>query len=136
MDQEKLKLKLDSFKQALITLEEALNTKSSIDSKLIRDAGIQRFEYCYELCWKTSKSFLEEKFAVDLFSPKPVFREFLKNQLITAEETELLLDMCKDRNTTTHIYEEKIIKIIHGHIRNYYQIMKKLAEIISKHISD
>jgi len=44
---------IQPFEKALLTLEEALSRPQLDD--LMRDGAIQRFEYCVELSWKTSK---------------------------------------------------------------------------------
>jgi hypothetical protein len=64
-----LKLKLKDFNKALLTLEEAVKKRKN---KFIRDAAIKRFEYCFELAWKTAKLFLLDNFGVNAFSPKNV----------------------------------------------------------------
>jgi nucleotidyltransferase substrate binding protein (TIGR01987 family) len=40
---------------------------------LERDGAIQRFEYCYDLAWKTLKQYLQRQGLIDLNSPKSVF---------------------------------------------------------------
>lgn len=123
-----LKLKLKTFKKALSTLEKALKSEHS---DLARDSSIQRFEYSYELCWKTSKIFLKEHFGVETFSPKPCFRELRKNQLLSAEETEILLEMVNDRNLATHTYNEKFAIDLFKKIKSkYYKTLVKIYETI------
>jgi hypothetical protein len=52
-----MRLDLSSWKKALNSLERAIarSTASPADEEL-RDAVIQRFEYCYELSWKMLKA--------------------------------------------------------------------------------
>jgi len=89
MDQT-LNLKLNEFRETLNSLEVALKEEKN---DLIRDSVIKRFEYNFELCWKTAKVFLSQKFGVDIFSPKECFRELRRNKLLSDKETELLLKM-------------------------------------------
>ena len=127
-----LGLKLKTFKKALVTLEKALKAEHS---DLARDSSIQRFEYCYELCWKTSKIFLKDHFGVETFSPKPCFRELRKNQLITDEETEILLEMVNDRNLATHTYDEKFAMELFKKIKSkYHKTLLKIHHIVEKEI--
>ncbi|HHD92404.1 MAG TPA: nucleotidyltransferase, partial [Candidatus Portnoybacteria bacterium] len=51
MDQT-LKLKIEKFKKAIQTLKDALKQR---ENEIIKDATIKRFEYCFELGWKTAK---------------------------------------------------------------------------------
>lgn len=37
-----------------------------------RDAGIQRFEFSFEACWKTGKQYLYDVEGLDIGSPKGV----------------------------------------------------------------
>lgn len=62
--------KLATFEQALKTFQEALLQHPS---QLERDGAIQRFEYCFDLAWKTLKRYLEKRGLIDLNSPRSVF---------------------------------------------------------------
>lgn len=128
MDQT-LKLKLTDFKKALLTLEKAIQQKKTA---LVRDAVIKRFEYTYEIAWKTAKVYLYKKFGVDVFSPKSCFRELLKNKIISEKETTLFIEMTDNRNEIIHNYDENFSNLLYPKIKkSYYQILKKLFEIIS-----
>ncbi|MFH0755262.1 MAG: HI0074 family nucleotidyltransferase substrate-binding subunit [bacterium] len=123
-----LKLKLKEFQRTLTTLEEALNEKKS---ELIRDSVIKRFEYTFEICWKTIKIFLNEKFGTDVFSSKECFRELRKNKLISDEQTELLLKMTDDRNKIIHTYDKDFSDELYEKIKiDYYELFKKVYEIL------
>lgn len=130
MDQT-LNLKLKEFKKALLTLQEALNL---FDAKniLVRDATIKRFEYSYELCWKSSKVFLKEQKGDLVIAPKECFKTLGKHGLLSAEEVEKILNMVDDRNETAHAYGEKFIKELYPRIKEYYKLMEKIYEAISK----
>ncbi|MFH1541378.1 MAG: HI0074 family nucleotidyltransferase substrate-binding subunit [Elusimicrobiota bacterium] len=120
-------LKLKKFQKTLITLKEALDERKN---DLIRDSVIKRFEYTFELCWKTIKVFLNEKFGIDIFSPKECFRELRKNKLISDEQTELLLRMTDDRNKIIHTYDEDFSDELYKKIKgDYYNLFKKIYEI-------
>ncbi|MFH1233703.1 MAG: HI0074 family nucleotidyltransferase substrate-binding subunit [Patescibacteria group bacterium] len=125
-----LNLKLKKFKKARITMEKALD-KGKND--LIRDSVIKRFEYTFELCWKTAKIYLNNKLGIDIFSPKECFRELRKNKLISDEETELLLKMTDDRNEIIHNYDEDFSDELYKKIKkNYYELFKTVYEILEK----
>ena len=102
MDQT-LDLKLKEFQKTLASLEMALKEQKS---DLVRDSVIKRFEYTFEIGWKTAKIFLSQKFGVDIFSPKECFREMRKNKLISDEDTEVSLKMTDHRNEIIHTYNE------------------------------
>lgn len=123
---ETYQLKLKAFEKALFTLKEALSLPAS---DIVRDATIQRFEYCFELCWKTLSIYLREIHGINCRSPKSCFREGLTVDIYDAQTTEIFLQMVDDRNTTTHIYEESLADEIFQNIKNrYYKNMENLLE--------
>ncbi len=72
--------------------------------ELDTDGVIQRFEFCFELLWKTLKVFLDDR-GVEARSPKDCLREAFSQGWITDEDS--FLDMLADRNKTTHIYSRE-----------------------------
>lgn len=125
-----LDLKLGEFKKALDTLKEAIDMFDQ-ENILVRDATIKRFEYSFELCWKTSKVFLREEKGDLTISPKDCFKTLGKYSL-SSEEVEELLTMVDDRNETTHAYGEKFIKELYPKIKNYFKLMVKVYQLIQK----
>lgn len=99
------KSKLENYQNAVLRLKEGIS-KFDKENDLLRDGLIQRFEFTFELAWKTLKVFFEDEGLLGLNSPKAVLREAFSSGLI--EDDELWLDMLKDRNSTSHIYSESI----------------------------
>jgi nucleotidyltransferase substrate binding protein (TIGR01987 family) len=125
-----LKLKLKDFNKALLTLEEAVKKRKN---KFIRDAAIKRFEYCFELAWKTAKLFLLDNFGVNAFSPKECFRELGKNKLISDIDTEKFLEMADDRNEIIHTYNDKFAEELYQKIiKKHYFLIRALYHILEK----
>ena len=123
-----LSLKLNKYKQALASLELALKEEKSA---LARDSVIKRFEYTYELCWKTAKVFLSEHFGVQVFSPKECFRELRKNGLVSDEGTELLLIMTNDRNEVIHTYNEQFSTELYKTIKEkYFLLLTQIYKVL------
>lgn len=124
-----LNLKLKDFHKALQTLNEALEKKKD---DIIRDSVIKRFEYAYELCWKTVKLFLRTNKGLDVFSPKDCFRELRNVEVVSDKETEILLQMVNDRNEIIHTYNEKYANELYNEIsKKYYKLMRKISENLS-----
>lgn len=90
-------LKLES---ALETLRLALVPPPANDRE--RDGAIQRFEYCFELCWKTAQKVLKNA-GVEAASPKSVIRELGRQGFI--DDVERWLDLLENRNLTAHTYD-------------------------------
>ena len=124
--------RLGDFEKALIRLEEPLN-KTNFDD-LEKDGVIQRFEFTFELAWKTLKDYLEEQGVSDIASPKKVFRQAFKENLLASDE--LWLQMLEDRNTLSHLYRQDMSERIFQEIKNNYaKIMRDLILALQKEIA-
>ena len=89
------------LKSALISLQAALTPPPANDRE--RDGAIQRFEYTFELSWKTAKRALAQH-GIEAQNPRDVIRELGSQSWISSvEEWFGYLDA---RNKTSHIYEE------------------------------
>lgn len=128
MDQT-LNLKLRDFEKALEHLRFALEEKPD-ENDLIRDAVVQRFEYTYEICFKTTKLFLSQQYGIIENSPKSCFRSLLVTNLLEEEDIETLLRLIDDRNLTVHTYDEEFIVNLRSRTDSYCQVMKKVYETI------
>lgn len=73
------------------------------NSQLERDGLIKRFEYTYELSWKTLKKVLAFK-GIDANSPRDVFRAAARTNLI--QDPAVWFDFIDKRNLTSHTYSE------------------------------
>ncbi|MFH0898529.1 MAG: nucleotidyltransferase substrate binding protein [bacterium] len=74
-----------------------------VNTELERDGAIQRFEFTYELSWKTMKRILTFK-GIDANSPRDVFRESAKQKLIV--DPKVWFDFLSKRNLTVHTYNQ------------------------------
>lgn len=115
----KQETKLINFSRALHRLKEAVEEfRQSDSSDVVRDGLIQRFEFTYEIAWKSTKEVLEEIGIVDKNSPKAVIKEAYAQKMILNENNWLL--MIKDRNTTSHVYKEELAEEIANKIADCY----------------
>lgn len=94
-------LDLTSLKNAQVSLAKAL---SQTKNEYIRDAVIQRFEYTFELAWKTLKRYFEWNQKISESNVKNIFREAGKQGLIISVEK--WFAYYQARNETTHTYNE------------------------------
>jgi Nucleotidyltransferase substrate binding protein like len=65
----------EEYSKVLLSLEEALVLPKT---DIVRDATIQRFEFCVELAWKTAKKVM----GTQTSAPKQVLREMAQNGFI------------------------------------------------------
>lgn len=110
-------IKLHNFNNALSRLKEGIAKYKETDD-LLRDGLIQRFEFTFELAWKTLKAVFEDEGLIGLNSPKTVLREAFAAELI--KDDELWLAMLSDRNSTTNIYNEQLAIEICRNIQEKY----------------
>jgi nucleotidyltransferase substrate binding protein (TIGR01987 family) len=125
---------LEEFEKALISLKEALDlyksatSQQEIAKKAFRDACIQRFEYCIELCWKTSMKALGSNTA----AAKPALREMARNNLIPNPDQ--WFQFIDARNETSHSYDENVALRVFARIEEFYPEAVKLASILRKNL--
>ena len=127
---EEVKAIFSQFKEANKRLTEALGLEKEDDIK--RDAVIQRFEFTFELLWKTFKRIARSE-KLDCYSPKSSFKTGFKMGLI--EDEELFLKIIDARNKTTHVYSEEEAKEIYDFIKEkaaaaFAETEKKLEQKI------
>ncbi|HVN67820.1 MAG TPA: nucleotidyltransferase substrate binding protein [Candidatus Sulfotelmatobacter sp.] len=96
---------------------------------IVRDSAIQRFEFTYELAWKTMKAYLEEKGLKELYSPKEVIRSAFQAGIISNDTT--WLDMVETRNETSHIYNENMAEKVYAKLAAYLPLIEKLLQKLS-----
>lgn len=131
MKENRIHQKFENLNNALTKLHDVLEMPIDKD-RIVLDAAIQRFEFNYELFWKILKILLEEQ-GIQATTPKEVFKEAYAAEWLTNEK--IWLDMIRDRNTTSHVYNEKIALEIHSHLKVYYPEMKKVFDFLKNKFS-
>ena len=114
MSDKRILERLKDFKNAFNRLDESLNM--DIQNDVMLDGIIQRFEFTFELAWKLMKDYLEESGIQEIASPKSIIKAAFKSGLV--EDGEGWMDMQKDRNLTSHIYDEDIARDIYIKIKD------------------
>ena len=127
MPTDKYNRNLKSFEKALLQLGDALEES---ESAIVRDACLQRFEFSYELLWKTLKIFLEEIHGVRAVSPRQVFKEAFALSIIDEELT--FVEMIESRNTLSHTYNEEQATKIYVKCADYLKAMKRVLAQLNK----
>ncbi len=126
---DELKYSFRKLNDAEKKLDEGLRkAKDQLD----QDGVIQRFEFTFELLWKTLKLFMADQ-GVITRSPKEALKEAFRFGLIKDES--IFLDMLEDRNQASHIYSEDLSNKIFERIKNKYsKAFKVLLKELSKYI--
>lgn len=129
------KQRFQNFDRAFILLRDALEDGPDALNPLEKEGVIQRFEYCFELAWKTMKDYLEEGgFVMTTITPRQVLKDAYAAKIL--EDGQVWIDMLDHRNLLSHTYSpvvfEKAIKAIHAHylpgIERLHEFM--LAELM------
>jgi nucleotidyltransferase substrate binding protein (TIGR01987 family) len=100
---------LTEFEKAIQRLNEALLQPKN---EFIRDSVIQRFEFCFELAWKSSKKVMGSQ----SIAPKVVIREMAAQNLIS--DPQVWFDYLEGRNLSSHTYKEDLAEQV-------YELAKK-----------
>ena len=121
---QRLRDSLASLARANQRLAEA--TALGADNPVIVDGVIQRFEFALELTWKTLKRALAME-GIEASTPREVLTQAARAGWLPDEAP--WLGMLKDRNLTSHIYDEATARAIYDRIRERYQ--PALAELLA-----
>jgi nucleotidyltransferase substrate binding protein (TIGR01987 family) len=116
--------RLQAFGIALDRLREAL---AAPESDLIRDATIQRFEFCFELAWKAIQETLRDQ-GLDCLSPRTCLAAAFKLEWFDDEAG--WLAMLGDRNLTTHTYDARLAKEVYGRLGGYLELFQVLHQAL------
>ncbi len=114
-------MKIDDLVYALNKLETAFARLEQAVERVVddldRDGVSQRFEFTFELLWKTARLFLEYE-GFRCAGPRSCIKEGVRREILSGGQ--VLLDMLEDRNRTTHIYDEHTAREIFERIKDIY----------------
>jgi len=123
----------EKFENLLVQLKGAYQRFEEVMKKekdaFFRDSAIQRFEFTFELVWKTLKAYLQEKGAKDLFFPRDVLKSAYQAKVI--EDDPQWFEMLKTRNLTSHLYKESMAEQAYASFNAYLPLIKQLIEKLS-----
>ena len=117
------RMSLERFSNATDRLREALDVPERSD--LVADAIIQRFEFTFELAWKTARRRLHE-LGIAVHSPREALRKCFAEGFI--EEEAVWLRMLEDRNRTSHLYSAEMAREIVARIDAYEKALRALKD--------
>lgn len=98
----KLQILIEDLEKANQRLKEAASLKPT---RIHKDATIQRFEFTFELAWKTIQEYLRDQ-GIECKSPKSCIREGARLEVIDNPDT--WFKFLDRRNLITHTYNEKL----------------------------
>jgi nucleotidyltransferase substrate binding protein (TIGR01987 family) len=99
------KQRFQNFDRAYVLLRSAFEDRTLDQFNELEQEGlIQRFEFCYELAWKTMKDYLEDSGTVITpVTPRHVIKQAFSAGLIG--DGQVWIDMMLHRNLLSHTYD-------------------------------
>lgn len=112
-------------------LKEAINEE---ESEIAIDGTLHRFEFTFELAWKTMKDYMEYNGIIESTgSPREVIKTAFANGII--EDGETWIQMMLARNSLSHLYDEETSRMIYKDIKEkYIKLIEKVNEVLDKQI--
>ncbi|MFM9977956.1 MAG: nucleotidyltransferase substrate binding protein [Sphingomonadaceae bacterium] len=110
--------RFDNFSRAFLLLREAIEISTDRElSQLEKEGVIQRFEYTWELAWKTLKDVLDDQGVVlATVTPKSVIKEAFAAKLI--DDGDIWMRALDARNQMSHVYNLKVFEQVIAAIRS------------------
>jgi nucleotidyltransferase substrate binding protein (TIGR01987 family) len=121
--------RFNNFSRAFVLLRTAFETRPLEQfSDLEQEGIIQRFEYSYELAWKTMKDYLEENgVIITPVTPRNVIKEAFAAGMI--DNGQVWIDMMLHRNLLAHTYDfSKFKEILEAVENNYLAALSRIHD--------
>ena len=120
------KQRFENLNRAFMLFEAGVNAK--VKSKLEKEGVIQRFEYTFELCWKTIRDYLRFG-GIETDLPRDVIKQAFAHGII--KDGQKWIEMLEDRNVMSHTYDESTFETVYGKIsQEYFLAIKQVFEFL------
>ncbi len=131
----RFKQRFQNFEKAFMQLKNAVVRADELDD-LSKEGLIQRFEYTFELSWKTLKDYLEYETSQTILSPREVIKTAFKMELL--DNGEYWLEMLNKRNLMAHTYNQDYFhQVFESIISSYFlQIEQLYFTLQEEHIDE
>ncbi len=118
--------RFSNYRKAMEKLRDAISENDKREmSDLEKEGLIQRFEYTFELAWKTLQDLFYYKGYQDIKGPNPVLKQALLDGYIKGESK--WRKMKNARELTSHTYNEKTAnEIVSKIIEEFYDLLFEL----------
>ena len=125
--------RFQNFGRAFMLLDSALKDRPlDAYSALEQEGIIQRFEYAYELAWKTMKDYLEANgIVISPVTAREVIKQAFAARLV--EDGQVWIDMMLHRNQLSHTYDfSKFREVLQAARDRYQPAMSRLHAWLSE----
>ena len=110
---------LKDFKRAI---DADFGKYDELEQNWIKNAQIQKFEFCIELLWKTSKVYFETE-GETLLTPKQNIKALFQNSIIDEVIYADLIESLNSRNLLSHVYKLEMFEMVATEITTHYEAM-------------
>lgn len=126
------KQRFQNFDRAFVLLRAAMEKGPGALNPLEKEGVVQRFEYSFELAWKTIKDYLEHGGLVfATVTPRQVLKDAYSARILS--DGRVWMEMLDHRNLLSHTYDlvafEKAVEAIH---RIYLPAIAQVHEFLLK----
>lgn len=112
------KQRFENFEKAFILLRSSFENQSEF-SELEKEGIVQRFEYTFELAWKTLKDYIEYNgIIIEETTPRRVIKKAFETNII--KDGDLWIKMLVQRNLLSHTYNQETFDLSIDLIKNDY----------------
>ena len=120
------KQRFQNFDRGVVMLREALENGPAALSALEKEGVIRRFEYTFELAWKTIKDFLEAGgLVISPITPRQVIKDAFAAKVLA--DGQAWVDMLDHRNLLSHTYDRAVFeKAVDAIAARYLPAMESL----------
>jgi nucleotidyltransferase substrate binding protein (TIGR01987 family) len=124
------KQRFQNFDRAFVLLRDALENGPDSLNQLEKEGVIQRFEFSFELAWKTLKDYMEQDgFVFATITPRQVIKDAFAAKIL--KDGQSWIDMLDHRNLLSHTYNlakfEEAAKAVHD---RYLDAFDQLHEFL------
>ena len=125
------KQRFQNYERALSLLREALADIDSL-SQLEKEGTVQRFEFTFELAWKTLKDYLMHQGVVlEQITPNTVIKQAFAAKII--QDGQLWIDMLHWRNQMSHTYDEaRVDKVLRQMADRFLPAPEELSKFLNE----
>ncbi len=130
------KQRFQNFEKAFLLLKEIIESKDDLSEyeAIVQEGIVQRFEYTFELAWKTLKDKMEfDGISFERISPKYVFKDAYKSKYI--DDIDVWIEMTNSRNLMSHTYDSlKLLEILKNIKEEFYPEILKIYNYFESEI--
>lgn len=121
--------RFEFYQKAVQSLKTALQRFDKL-SDLEQDGAVQRFEFTFELAWKTLQDYFTETGYLDAKGPRNVLKKATEDNLINDGYS--WIQMLENRNELNHTYDEvKSRQILDRVVQDYLPLLEKLEHTLT-----